>query len=96
MFITKASEVDLLLFAALRLQEFKGSILISTLAVAQTIVNIQPTSFPSPNRSRAELTPNFLDRSTPNSVPRLSHTLAIMKIHRNLAKSCEHRTYTYK
>ena len=50
------------------------------------IVNIYKTSLPSPNRSRTELTPKFLDQSTPSSAPRLFHTLAIVEMH---WKSCE-------
>ena len=44
-------KLDLLICAALRLQEFQGSILISTLVVTQITVNIHRTLFPAPNRS---------------------------------------------
>ena len=47
------------------------------------------TSFLSPNKSRTELTPKFLDRSTPNSVLRRYHNLGIMEIHRNSYKNTQ-------
>ena len=42
-------------------------------------LNVLPTSFQSRTISRTELAPKFLDRSTPNSTPRLSHTLETWK-----------------
>ena len=93
-YIYITSKSDLLILAALRLQEFKGSIFISTPAVAQIVVNIYRTSFPSPNGTRTELTPKFLDRSTPNSVLRLFHTLEIIGIQGSHVKSNIIRTYT--
>ena len=78
MWIYERSKSELWVLVGLRLQEFEGSILISTPTVAQIIVNLCRTSFRSPKRSRIELTPKLLDRSTPNGVPRLCHTLEIM------------------
>ena len=49
------------------------------------------TSFLSPNKSRTELTPKFLDRSTPNSVSLLFHTLKIMEMHRKSSKFVQNR-----
>ena len=83
-YICETSKPDLWILAALRLQEFKGSILISTPAVAQINVNIWRTSFPSPNGSRTEFMPNTLDRSTANSVSRLFHTPGIMEAQRKI------------
>ena len=76
--MNEISKSEFLILAALRLQEFKGSIFIFTPAVAQIVVNIRRTSFSSPNKCRTEL--KFLDRSTPNIVPCLSHTLGIMEM----------------
>ena len=78
-----------------RLQEVKGSILMSAPAVAQTIVSIVwRTWLSSPNRSRTELTPKFLDRSSPSSVPRLFHTLVTIEIHWKLCKIKQKYTLT--
>ena len=79
----KTRQHDLLIFAALRLQEFKGSILISIPAVAQIIVNVQSASFLSPNGTRTELKPKFLDIPIPNNVSSHFHTRVIMETHGN-------------
>jgi len=92
-YIYEGSKSDLWILAALRLQEFKTSVLISVPAVAQTLVTIYWASFPSPNKSRTELTPKFLDRSTPNSVSRLFHTQEIME--KNICKNTKEHIYKH-
>ena len=50
------------------------------------IYTYRKTSFLSPNRSRTKLPQKILDRSTPNSVPRLFRTLQIMEMQRKCNK----------